>query len=71
MSFRQQTSSFFDEMTKILNEKKLVREEDMAEGNQQGRPFSSQLTQDEEPTDHYNPAPVEEQEPDVVMRGIA
>jgi hypothetical protein len=69
MSFREQTSAFFDELTKILDAEKAEREADM--DLRSGRPFSSELTQDEEPTSEYSPAQTEEAEPEVVTRGSA
>lgn len=66
-SFREQSVSFFDELEKILEEKRQAREKFM--GKRDGRPFSSQLTQDEEPTsDYYNPM-TDEGEPEVIIRG--
>ena len=67
-SFREQTSSFFDELTNIIDAKKKAREKDMQHSGQS--PFSNQLTQDEEPSaETYNPHPIEETEPEVIMRG--
>jgi hypothetical protein len=65
MSFKDQTSSFFDELTKIVDKQKEVREEGMEVGGD--RPFSSTLTQDEEPTQAYDQSEAEV-EPDVVTR---
>jgi len=66
MSFSDQTSSFFDELSRIIDEKQKARDKSMTE---QGgaRPFSSMLTQDEEPTQEYNSAD-QEIEPEVVTR---
>jgi hypothetical protein len=66
MSFLDQTSSFFDELGQILNSQKKEREADMIHTGE--RPFSSELTQDEEPTAPYNPSPVEDAEPQVISR---
>lgn len=66
MAFKDQTSSFFDELSSIVDEQKRVKEEGLdAQGG--GKPFSSMLTQDEEPQTQYNPADVEV-EPEVVTR---
>ena len=64
MSFRDQTSAFFDELSSIVDEQKKVKEEGMTQG---GSPFSSKLTQDEEPTPQYNQSDAEA-EPEVVTR---
>lgn len=66
MSFREQTSSFFDELSEIVDEQKKKRDEAM---NPQdgGRPYSSDLTQDEEPTEQYSQSDAEV-EPSVVVR---
>ena len=66
MSFQEQTSAFFDELTRILDNEKADREADIDQRS--GRPFSAELTQDEEPTSDYNPQPVEESEPEVITR---
>lgn len=66
MSFADQISSFFDELSKIEERKKGKREEVYGGGNRE-RPFSSLLTQDEEPAnDPINK--YEEVEPEVVTR---
>lgn len=65
MSFREQTSAFFDEMTRIIDEQKKARDE--YQGIREGTPYSSMLTQDEEPVVQYNPAELE-LEPEVVTR---
>lgn len=67
MSFREQTSAFFDELTKILDAEKAEREADIDQRS--GRPFSAELTQDEEPNTEYSPQLMEEPEPEVVTRG--
>jgi hypothetical protein len=66
-SFLDQTSSFFDELTKILETQQHDRDEGM--DTRSDRPYSSLLTQDEEPLDEYNPQQREEPEPEVVTRG--
>jgi hypothetical protein len=67
MSFLQQSTSFFDELTKILDEQQQSRDDAMETRSE--RPYSSLLTQDEEPTQEYNPQQLEEPEPEVVTRG--
>lgn len=67
MSFAQQTASFFDELSQIMESNKKDQEEEMERQNE--HPFSNQLTQDEEPT-QYNPAPAEG-EAEVITRGGA
>jgi hypothetical protein len=69
MSFQEQTSAFFDELSKILDAEKAEREKDMDQRS--GRPFSAMLTQDEEPTTDYGPQQSGEMEPEVVTRGSA
>lgn len=67
MSFLDQTSSFFDELSRIMDEQQKDREGAMDLRSE--RPYSSLLTQDEEPTQEYNPQQLEEPEPEVVTRG--
>ena len=67
MSFAQQTSAFFDELSSILDKERKVREEDI--DRHSGRPFSSELTQDEEPVDERSPYQVEDTEPEAYVRG--
>ena len=67
MSFRDETSSFFDELSGIIDAQQTEKEEGMDQQND--RPYSSLLTQDEEPNQEYNPDQVEEPEPEVVTRG--
>lgn len=66
-SFLQQSTSFFDELERILAEQQRDREDAMEMHSE--RPYSSLLTQDEEPTQDYNPIQLEEPEPEVVTRG--
>ena len=67
MAFTDQTSSFFDELSEILDQKKRVRDEGI--NIREDRPFSALLTQDEEPDGDGNPASLELEEPEVVIRG--
>ena len=69
MSFSQESSAFFDELTKIIDQQQSEREEEM--DRSEATPYSSLLTQDEEPSESYNPQQVEEPEPEVVTRAQA
>jgi hypothetical protein len=65
MSFSDQTAAFFDELSSMVDEKK---KENQGEVNPEtGRPYSSLLTQDEEPRDHGSQGSLE-QEPEVITR---
>ncbi len=64
-SFADQTGSFFDELGNILEDQKRQQEEGM--GKEDPTPYSSMLTQDEEPTSD-NPMASEEAEPEVITR---
>jgi hypothetical protein len=66
MSFAQNTASFYDELTRIINAQKKAKEDgiDMRSDS----PYSSLLTQDEEPIQEYNPNQLEFVEPEVVTR---
>ena len=68
-SFTDMTSSFFDELSNIRDETLKAREEEI--DKRTDRPFSSLLTQDEEPTEEPNPAAYEMEEPEVVVRSGA
>jgi hypothetical protein len=67
MSFLEQSSAFFDELSSITDEQQRGRDDAME--TRAERPYSSLLTQDEEPTQDYNPQQLEEPEPEVVLRG--
>jgi hypothetical protein len=69
MSLAQESSAFFDELTKIIDQQQAEREDEM--DKRDASPYSSQLTQDEEPSEEYNPHQVEEPEPEVVTRAQA
>ena len=66
MSFGESSKAFFDELSEILDEQKRSKEDAM--DMQNDRPFSSMLTQYEEPIDNGNPATLDEEEPEVVTR---
>jgi len=64
MSFSEQTAAFFDELENIINEQKQSNQGEI--NPQTERPYSSLLTQDEEPVDQQPPA--QEPEPEVITR---
>ena len=66
MSFKDQTSSFFDELSSMLDERQKDRDSDLDIRND--RPYSSLLTRDEEPSTDYGPQQVDEPEPEVITR---
>jgi hypothetical protein len=68
-NFADMTSSFFDELSDIRDKALQAREEEIDKRTE--RPFSSLLTQDEEPTEEPNPAAYEMEEPEVVVRSGA
>lgn len=65
--FKDTLSSYFDELSSIVDEQKKQKEEGM--DVRDDRPYSSMLTQDEEPSGEANPSQVEEPEPEVIVRG--
>lgn len=71
MAFAESSKAFFDELSSILDRKQADKEEDI--DKRTDRPFSSLLTQDEEPTDDGNPntMDMDESEPQVVTRSYA
>jgi len=67
MPFKEEMSSFLDELSGIIDEQKKEKEEGM--DLRTDSPFSSQLTQDEEPNT-YNPGNLAEPiPPEMVVRG--
>lgn len=66
MSFADSSKAFFDELSDILHDRKVEKEKDLNKRTE--RPFSSLLTQDEEPSDNGNPHTMDESEPEVVTR---
>ena len=62
MSFREQTAAFFDELSNIIGK----REKGKRQENNP-RPFSSQLTQDDEPWD-YDYTDMPDEDPEVITR---
>jgi len=67
MAFATQSKAFFDELSSIMDERRKDKEDGM--DKKDDRPFSSLLTQDEEPTGDGNPASIENDEPEVITRG--
>lgn len=66
MSFADSSKAFFDELSDILRDRQAEKEKDL--DKRTDRPFSSLLTQDEEPTDNGNPHTMDESDPEVVAR---
>jgi len=67
-SFSDMLGGFHDELSSIVDEQKRQKEE--GQDIRDDRPFSSMLTRDEEPSGEPNPAQIEEQEPEVIVRGV-
>ena len=65
MSFADQTSAFFDELTQIIDAQKQDKEKGM--DMRRERPYSALLTEDEEPVDNM-PSRYEEPDPTVITR---
>lgn len=65
MSFSEQTAAFFDELSNIIDEQRKENEGDINPETE--RPFSSLLTQNEEPMDRP-PQQALEEEPEVITR---
>ena len=66
-AFRDTLSSYFDELSSIVDEQKKQKEE--GQDIRDDRPYSSMLTQDEEPS-RENPPPIQE-EPEAILGGSA
>jgi len=67
MPFKDMLAGYFDELSSIVDEQK-KQKEDWSE-KRDGRPFSSLLTQDEEPSGEPTPPQIEETQPEVITRG--
>lgn len=67
MAFSDSTKSFFDELSTILEAQQAEKEEGIDQRND--RPFSSMLTQDEEPTEERSPNAMGDDEPEIITRG--
>lgn len=65
-TFTDSTTSFFDELGNILDEQREAKEDGWQ--MRDGRPYSSMLTQDEEPTLSRPPNAVDMLEPEVITR---
>jgi len=65
MGFQEQTGAFFDEMSNIITEQ--MKEKATGEVQETETPFSSMLTQDEEPVT-VEEGMVEDPEPEVITR---
>jgi len=64
MNFKDQTGAFFDELSQISEKEK--REKEGKDYKRDGKPYSSRLTQDEEPSTYYPPF-LPEDEPEVII----
>jgi len=65
-SFADMSSAFFDELSQIKDTERQAREADL--DTHYDRPYSSMLTQDEEPTEEANPSSFDLEEPEVIVR---
>ena len=65
MSFSDQTAAFFDELENIINEQKKSNQGEI--DPQTERPYSSLLTQEQEPMEQQQ-QPVQDTEPEVITR---
>ena len=66
MAFADEAKSFFDELSNVVNSQQAAKEEGQMQSTD--RPFSTLLTQDEEPTLQQDPNQAEESEPEVITR---
>jgi len=69
MSFAESSKAFFDELGSIVDAQMSDKEKDL--DLRTDRPYSSLLTQDEEPVDNGNPHTMDESEPEVITRSYA
>jgi hypothetical protein len=65
-TFADSTGSFFKELSEILEEQQAAKEDGL--DLRSNRPYSSLLTQDEEPIADYSPMQLDWQEPEVITR---
>ena len=65
-NFTDSTSAFFNELSSILDAKQKEKEDGL--DLRSDRPYSSLLTQDEEPIADYSPMQLDWQEPEVITR---
>lgn len=68
-NFADSTGAFFSELSKIIEKQQAVKEEGM--DLRSDRPFSSVLTQDDEPSTDLSPLQLDWQEPEVVTRSMS
>jgi hypothetical protein len=68
-TFSDSTGAFFDELSKIIESQQSNKEEGF--DLRADRPYSSLLTQDEEPNADYSPMQLDWQEPEVITRSYA
>lgn len=66
MAFADEAKAFFDELSSVVDSQQATKEEGQRQSSD--RPFSTLLTQDEEPTDQHDPNQAEESEPEVITR---
>jgi len=65
-TFVDATGSFFNELSQILEHQQAEKEEGM--DLRSDRPYSSLLTQDDEPNSDYSPLQLDSQEQEVITR---
>lgn len=64
--FSDSTGAFFKELSEILQQMQSAKEDGL--DLRSDRPYSSLLTQDEEPISDYSPMQLDWQEPEVITR---
>ena len=65
-TFTDSTGAFFKELSEILEQQQAAKEDGL--DVRTDRPYSSLLTQDEEPIGDYSPMQLDWQEPEVITR---
>ena len=65
-NFVDSTGAFFEELSEILRKQQEAKEDGL--DLRSDRPYSSLLTQDEEPMSDFSPMQLDWQEPEVVTR---
>ena len=66
-TFSDSTTAFFNELSEIMERQQAAKEEGL--DLRSDRPYSSLLTQDEEPIADYSPMQLDWMEPEVITRG--
>jgi len=66
-TFSDSTAAFFNELSQIVEKMQAAKEDGL--DLRSDRPYSSLLTQDEEPIADYSPMQLDWQEPEVITRG--